>query len=121
MSGFRNAVEAHDIGAVESILHPDVVFHSPAVHRPYSGRPTVLVLLGAVFDVFEDFRYVDQIGDAPAEVLRFAARVGDREIDGIDLLRYDDDGLVTDLTVFIRPYSALAAVKDAMAIRLANG
>lgn len=115
---FRTAVEAHDLAAVEAILHPGVVFRSPAVHRPYEGRAATILLLRTVFDVFEDFEYVSQIVDGPQEMLRFAAKVADRSIDGIDVLRYDADGFVTELSVFVRPYSGLTALKDAMAARL---
>lgn len=118
MGGFRAAVEAHDLTAVEAVLHPDVVFRSPAVHKPYEGRAATMVLLGTVFEVFEDFRYVGQIVEDDEEMLRFAARIGDRAVDGIDVLRYDAAGLVTELTVFVRPYSGLTALKDAMAARL---
>lgn len=120
MSAFRTAVEAHDLAAAEAALHPDVVFRSPAVHKPYQGRPTTMVLLRTVVEVFEDFRYVAEIADGQHEMLRFAARIGDRTVDGIDVLQYDDAGLITELTVFVRPLSALTALRDAMAARLAQ-
>ncbi|MGI8667235.1 MAG: nuclear transport factor 2 family protein [Jatrophihabitans sp.] len=118
MGGFRAAVQAHDLAAIEAVLHPQVVFRSPAVHRPYEGRAATLVLLGAVIEVFEDFSYVGQLVDGDQEMLRFAARIGDRTVDGIDLLRYDETGLVIELSVFVRPFSGLTALKDAMAARL---
>lgn len=119
VSAFRQAVEAKDVDAMRAALREDVVFRSPAVHRPYTGIDTVMVVLGFVVQVFEDFRYVGALRDGDQELLRFAARVGDREVDGIDLLRLDADGRVAELTVMIRPLSALVAVKDAMGARLA--
>jgi len=77
----------------------------------------VLVILGAVFEVFEDFAYQAEICDGDNEMLRFRARVGDREVDGVDIVTYAD-GLVTELTVMIRPFSALQAVREAMAAKL---
>ena len=103
---------------VEAVLHPDVVFRSPAVHTPYEGRQATMVLLRTVFEVFEDFRYLGQIVEGKEEMLRFSARIGDRTVDGIDVLRYDDAGRVIELTVFVRPYSGLTALKDTMAARL---
>lgn len=120
MGGFRAAVEAHDMDQVEAVLHPDVVFRSPAVHKPYEGRQATMVLLRTVFEVFEDFRYVGQIVEGEEEMLRFSARIGDRTVDGIDVLRYDDAGRVIELTVFVRPYSGLTALKDTMAARLGS-
>ncbi|SDJ09503.1 SnoaL-like domain-containing protein [Frankineae bacterium MT45] len=121
MGGFRTAVETHDLAAIEATLSPDVVFRSPAVHKPYQGRDVTMLLLSNVIEVLEGFTYVGQITENQDEMLRFSARVGDRSVDGIDLLRYDDEGRVAELTVFIRPYSALTAVRDAMAARLAMG
>ena len=68
--------------------------------------------------MFEDFRYVDELRDGDLELLRFEARVGDREIEGIDLLRWNADGLVGELVVMIRPLSGLMATRDAMAAGL---
>ena len=118
MSAFRTAVESADAEQIAATLAPDVIFHSPAVHAPYAGRDVVRVVLGAVVEVFEDFSYVMTIGDAPREVLRFHARVGDREVDGVDIVTYDDAGLVCELSVIIRPLSALNAVRAAMAAQL---
>ncbi|MGH2953288.1 MAG: nuclear transport factor 2 family protein [Solirubrobacterales bacterium] len=111
---FRAAVESWDRDALTEALAPGVVFRSPAVFRPYEGRETTLVVLEAVSNVFEDFRYLEGLEGEEGEVLHFEARVGDRELDGIDLLRFDDAGLVRDLTVMIRPLSGLTALVEAM-------
>jgi hypothetical protein len=118
-SPFRAAVEARDISLMAACLHPDVVFRSPAVFKPYAGRDTVMFILSAVFEVFEDFHYVAEIADGPDEMLRFNARVGERAIDGVDIVRYDDSGLVTELSVMVRPLSALQTLASAMGERLA--
>jgi hypothetical protein len=65
-------------------------------------------------NVFEDFRYVHQLEDGDVAALIFAARVGDRDVDGLDLLRFDGDGKVAELTVMVRPMSGLNALADAM-------
>lgn len=116
-SPFRAAVEARSLDLLSAALAPDVTFRSPAVHAPYEGRDLVLVILGAVLEVFEDFAYQTEIRDGDDEMLRFRARVGEREVDGVDIVTYAD-GLVTELTVMIRPLSALNAVRDAMAAQL---
>lgn len=116
---FRSAVESRDLAAMSAALHPDVVFHSPAVFAPYPGRAATMSLLRAVMAVFEDFEYTGDTHGDHERVLRFRARVGDRQVEGADLIRHDDDGLVVDLTVMIRPLSALQAVMAAMQAQLA--
>lgn len=118
---FRTAVEAWDHDAIDALLAEDVTFRSPVVHGPSSGRETVGALLRVVATVFEDFRYERGIGDdGPGDhVLVFHARVGDREVQGIDLLHTREDGLVDELTVMVRPMSGAVALAEAMKARLA--
>jgi len=115
---FREAVEARDLDGMVAALAEDVVFRSPVVFKPYEGRAAVGAILAAVLETFEDFRYTDALDGEDAHVLVFAARVGARDVDGIDLLRFDDAGLVRELTVFIRPMSGLTALAEAMRARL---
>ncbi len=121
MTTFRAAVEAGDMDAAVALLADDVEFHSPVVHSPYRGRDAVAPILHAVAQVFEDFRYVTEVGggdDGVDEVLVFRAHVGDRQLEGIDLLHHDASGAIDRLTVMIRPLSALQAVAAAMRERL---
>ncbi len=117
---FRAAVEAGDARAVTATFHPDATLHSPAVFEPYAGRETIGLLLGVLLDVFEDFHYTDEF-ESPdgARALLFRARVGDRELQGLDVLRFDEAGRITDLTVMIRPHTGLEALMQAVAPRLA--
>ena len=76
------------------------------------------LLLGNVVEVFEDFRYIDQVESGDAAVLVFEARVGDRRLHGVDVLRFGEDDLIAEMMVMIRPLSGLQAVAEAMAERL---
>ena len=114
----REAIEAKDIEALSSLLAESVVFRSPAVYRPYEGRETVVALLRTVADVFEDFRYASEWRDGATTILFFEARVGDRELQGVDILEEGEEGLVERFTVMIRPLSGLQAVARTMAERL---
>jgi hypothetical protein len=121
VQAFRNAVEDGDVEAAIACLAPDVRFRSPAVHRPYEGSAAVGELLRHVFAVFEDFTYTDQLTDGARSVLFFKARVGDRELEGLDDITVDDAGKIVDLRVMIRPLSGLNALAEAMGARLATG
>jgi hypothetical protein len=91
------------------------------VFRPYQGRDAVAPILHAVFEVFEDFRYVREIGsdDAADHALVFQASVEGRQVEGSDFLHTNEDGSITELTVMVRPLSATIALAEAMSVRLA--
>jgi ketosteroid isomerase-like protein len=115
---FRRAAEAKDFSVVDDLFTEDVVFRSPVVFKPYEGREALGGLLSAVVRVFEDFRYVGQIETGDSAALVFKARVGDRELDGIDHLRFDSEGRVSELMVFVRPMSGMHALAEAMSREL---
>jgi len=117
---FRSAVERQDLDAVPALLAPDIVFHSPVTFHPFIGRDTVTRLLAIVAATFEDFRYTDELQADGAHALIFRAAVGGRELEGIDLLRFDEDGLIADFTVMIRPVSGLMPFAQAMAEKVAE-
>ncbi|MDQ0779305.1 hypothetical protein QF026_007771 [Streptomyces aurantiacus] len=119
MHPFRKAVEDGDHAAVVDLLSEDVVFISPVVFKPYAGKPITSAILGAVMDVFQDFRYVREIADPDGRdlALVFEARVGDRSIQGCDFLHFDENGRIDDFTVMVRPLSAAQALQVEMAAR----
>ncbi|HET6733824.1 MAG TPA: nuclear transport factor 2 family protein [Mycobacterium sp.] len=117
---FRSAIEARDVDAAVALLREDVVFRSPVVFTPYQGREALRRILEAVITVFEDFRYIREIGadDARDHALVFEARVGDKHLEGCDFIQLDDDGAISVLTVMVRPLSAALALADAMKAQL---
>ena len=115
---FRRAAETKDLELLRETLRDDVVLHSPVLFRGFEGREIVIAVLGQVIEVLEDFRYTDELAEPGAVALRFKARVGDRELEGIDFLELDADGRVAELTVFMRPFSALTAFNEQMKQRL---
>ncbi len=117
---FRAAVESLDIDAASELLAADVVFHSPATFHPFVGRETVTRLLGLVAQTFEDFRYTDELETDGAHVLVFRAAIEGRELEGIDLMRFDEDGLIADFTVMLRPISGLVPFAQAMGEKVAQ-
>ena len=115
---FRAAAESKDFSAIDELFAEDVDFRSPVVFKPYEGRDAVALLLGAVAQVFEEFWYTDQVETGDAAALAFSARVGDRELDGIDFLHFDSDGRVNRMAVYVRPMSGVNALAEAMQKKL---
>ena len=111
---FRAAVEARDHDGMVDALARDVVFHSPITFKPFEGREAVAVLLGVVMRTFEDFEYTDELDGDGVKMLVFRARVGDRDVEGLDLLRFDADGKIADFTVMVRPLTAAMALAEAV-------
>jgi SnoaL-like domain len=113
---FQAALERGDIAAASEMLADDVVFSSPAVFKPYEGKAATVVLLTAASRIFKEFRYLRSFieEDALGLALMFEARIAGLEVQGIDVLRLDEDGKVTDFRVMIRPHTGLEALMAAM-------
>ncbi len=116
--GFRKAVESFDLEAVVEQLAPEVVLHSPVTFKPFEGRDAVAALFSILFKTFEDFRYIAEYDGEQGKVLHFLTRVGDRQVEGIDIIRRNADGLIDDFTVMVRPLSAALALRDAIGAQL---
>ena len=113
-------IGSKDLGDLASIIHPGATFRSPMAFKPYQSAQAVVLLLGTVITVFEDFAYHRQLssGDGLSVVLEFSARVGDKKLKGIDLVQFDANGLITDFEVMIRPFNGLQALGAEMGARL---
>jgi hypothetical protein len=114
MKAFRHAVETGAFDSIGDLLAEGVVFRSPVGFRPYEGRPIVHAILRGVSRVFEDFHYVDEIDGGGTSALVFQTRIGDADVHGCDFIRVNDDGLISELTVMVRPLSAAQALAEAM-------
>ena len=111
---FRAAVEARDPDAMEALLAENVVFTSPVAFKPYPGKPITAAILRAVMRVFEDFRYVREIDGGSDHALVFEATVDGRAITGCDFLHTNEDGLIDDFMVMVRPLSGATALAARM-------
>jgi hypothetical protein len=115
---FRAAAESKDFSAIDELFAEQVSFRSPVVYSPYEGREALGFLLGNVTQVFEDFRYTDQVETGDTAVLIFEAKVGDREVNGVDILRFDAEDRISEMTVMVRPMSGVNALAEAMQARM---
>ncbi|WP_149547356.1 nuclear transport factor 2 family protein [Streptomyces marokkonensis] len=121
---FRAAVDRRDLAALDDLFTEDIRLYSPVKFTPFEGKPMVLGLFGVLLRTFEDFRYIGHYTgtaqtstdstSAASAVLLFRARVGGKEIHGIDLLHFDDDGRIKEFTVMVRPQSAVHALGEAV-------
>ena len=115
-SEFRTAVESGDHAAIEALLADDVRFTSPVAFKPYAGKAITAAILRGVSRVFEGFHYEREIvsADGRDQALVFRATVDGKEVNGCDFLHLDDDGLIDDFVVMVRPLSAAVALSEAM-------
>lgn len=121
MHPFRAAVEAKDLDAALSLFTEDATLDSPVAFKPFEGKDAIRVVLTAVTETFEDFRYTDEFASADAHVLVFRARVGDKEVEGMDLLRIDsEEGQIKNLTVMVRPLSGVIALAEQMSAKVGH-
>lgn len=118
---WHEMIEQNDLSKLPELLHPEAVFRSPMAHSPYSGAPVVATILSTVIQVFEDFTYHRQLADADGlnVVLEFSANVQGRQLKGIDLIRFDEQGKIVDFEVMVRPMSGLQVLGEEMGKRLA--
>ncbi|MFJ9342626.1 nuclear transport factor 2 family protein [Streptomyces sp. NPDC101733] len=121
---FRAAVEKRDLAALEELFTEDVRLYSPVKFTPFEGRPMVMGLFGVLLRVFGDLRYLGRLEgaaetstdgeEAPSVILPFRALAEGRQIHGIDLLQFDEEGRIKEFTVMVRPQSAVQALGAAV-------
>lgn len=120
LKNWHEIIATGDTGRLRSLLAPDCVFRSPVAYQPYHGADRTALVLAAAAAVFEDFRYHRRFVEGNDVGLEFSARVGAVELKGIDLIHFDDGGLITEFEVMVRPASGLQALGQEMARRLAG-
>ena len=120
LASWHRMIASGDLGDLPALLHPDASFRSPMAFKPYASAKAVNLILTTVIGVFEDFKYHRELAsdDGLNAVLEFSARVGDKQLKGIDLIRFDADGRIVDFEVMIRPLSGLQALGVQMGQRI---
>ncbi|CAD6517568.1 hypothetical protein LMG27952_00867 [Paraburkholderia hiiakae] len=119
---WHTMVETGDLSTLSSIVHPDAIFRSPMAFKPYAPAPALLMALQTVVTILRDFSYHRQFSseDGLNVVLEFSAMVDDKQLKGIDMIRFDSEGLIVEFEVMIRPFNALQALGAEMGARLAQ-
>ncbi|KUO51906.1 MAG: hypothetical protein APF82_02815 [Sphingomonadales bacterium BRH_c42] len=109
--------------ALAAIIHEDAVFHSPVVHTPQAGRAIVVAYLAAAGKTLgnDSFTYVREVVDGDTAVLEFTTELDDTHVNGIDIITFDNAGMIKDFKVMVRPLKAVNKVWEMMAAQLAAG
>ncbi len=119
LARWHEVAEAGDASRLPALVAEDGVFRSPAVHTPQQGRSAVVGYLSAAFTVLgPQLRYLREWVGADSAILEFSTVVGGKQVHGIDMITWDDAGLIRDFTVMVRPLQGLQAVIEEMGAEL---
>jgi hypothetical protein len=117
---WHQLVEGRNASGLDSLLSDEVVFHSPVVHTPQVGKAITTQYLAAAFRVFfnESFRYVREITNSRDAVLEFQVEIDGVSVNGVDMIKWDDEGKIVEFKVMIRPLKAINLIQQKMAAML---
>ena len=121
LSAWHHILERNAMEELDPLLSERIVFRSPVAHTPYPGKAAIKLVLKTVNTVFENFVYHRSFvsEDGRSIVLEFSADVSGKALKGIDMLRFDEQGLIEEFEVMVRPMSGLQALAAQMAAQLA--
>ena len=113
---WHRLVRERDVAGLDQILADDVVFHSPVVHSPQVGKPLTKLYLMAALNVLANdrFRYVREVVGVSDAALEFTTEIDGIQINGVDLMHFDEDGRIDDFKVMVRPLKAINLLHDLM-------
>jgi hypothetical protein len=113
---WHRILKNRDVSGLDALLADNAVFHSPVVHTPQIGKAlTRLYLSGAFLVLLNDtFRYVREIVGAHEAALEFTTEIDGVVVNGVDLMRWDEDGRIVDFKVMLRPLKAINLVHQKM-------
>ncbi len=116
LKAWHSLVHSRDATALQDLLADDVVFHSPVVHTPQRGKAITALYLKCALHTLNNahFRYEREIIGANDAVLEFAAEIDGVQVNGVDLIRWREDGRIIDFKVMVRPLKAVNALHHAM-------
>ena len=113
---WHKMLESGDNSRLSEILADDVVFHSPVVHTPQAGKSITTLYLSAASDVLggEKFHYLREVVDGNHAILEFQTEIDGIAINGVDMISFDENGLINDFKVMVRPLKAINLVHQKM-------
>lgn len=110
---------------LEMLLDKNAIFYSPLVFKPQPGRKLTAMYLKNAYQMFfadgnESFTYVREIHSDTDSMLEFTCEIDGILINGIDVIKWNEEGKIQEFKVFIRPNKAIEKVKEKMSELLAN-
>ena len=116
IESWHKVMVSGDVSTLPELLHDDAVFHSPVVHTPQMGKAKVMMYLSAAATVFDDtqFTYAREIIGQEQAMLEFTSVVEGIEINGVDIITWDENGKITDFKVMVRPVKAVNKLWEKM-------
>ncbi|BEP67429.1 MULTISPECIES: nuclear transport factor 2 family protein [unclassified Variovorax] len=120
LSTWHRLVKTRDVAGLDALLADDAVFLSPVVHRPQVGKAITKQYLAAAFQVFfnESFRYVRELQGPTDAVLEFELELDGIAINGVDMMKWNAEGRITEFKVMLRPLKAVNLIHQKMAAQL---
>lgn len=120
LSTWHELVSTPNAKGLDALLADDVVFHSPVVHTPQVGKAVTTQYLAAAFKVFfnETFAYVREIAGPRDAVLEFQVEIDGIAVNGVDMIKWNDDGRIVEFKVLIRPLKAINLIHQQMGAML---
>jgi hypothetical protein len=120
LSTWHDLVQTRNTKGLGSLLADNVVFYSPVVHTPQVGKTVTLQYLSAAFHVFfnASFRYVRELTGPRDAALEFQVEIDGISVNGIDMIKWDDEGKIVEFKVLIRPLKAVNLIHQKMAAML---
>jgi hypothetical protein len=114
---WHRIVENRDVQGLDALLADEAVFHSPVVHTPQVGKSITKKYLAAAFHVFfnDSFRYVRELQGARDAVLEFEVKLDGITVNGVDMIKWNDAGKITEFKVMLRPLKAVNLIHEKMA------
>ena len=113
---WHSLLQFRDLKALNTLLADDVVLHSPVVHTPVAGKKMVKLYLTAALHIFanETFTYVRELSDEHTAILEFTTIVDGIFVNGVDMIRWNEAGEITDFKVMVRPLKAMTIIHQKM-------
>ena len=117
---WHRVLEERNVQALDTLLAPDAVFHSPVVHTPQAGRAMTKAYLAAALQVLgnDSFRYVREVRQGRDAVLEFELELDGIHMNGVDMIRWNEQGQIIDFKVMVRPLKAINLLHQKMAAML---
>ena len=120
VAAWHKLVANQDAGGLDALLADNAVFHSPVVHAPQVGKALTRAYLTAAFQVFGNasFRYVRELAGPRDAVLEFELEIDAIEVNGVDMIKWDEDGKIVEFKVMLRPLKAVNLIHQKMGAML---